>query len=99
MPSVLRSLIPTVQSAARSSVLRQTALKTATLPTFTKQNRMSSTSSVPVPTDFNKYLYTTLAEADPEVAKIVEDETWRQFSGLELIASEVSRGVRGRSLI
>ena len=47
-------------------------------------------SSVPVPTDFNKYLYTSLAEADPEVAKIVEDETWRQFSGLELIASEVS---------
>ena len=53
---------------------------------------MSSSTSVPVPTDFNKYLYTTLAEADPEVAKIVEDETWRQFSGLELIASEVSRG-------
>lgn len=49
-----------------------------------------ASSSVPVPTDFNKYLYTTLAEADPEVAKIVEDETWRQFSGLELIASEVS---------
>jgi glycine hydroxymethyltransferase len=34
-------------------------------------------------------LYTSLKEADPEVAKIVEDETWRQFSGLELIASEV----------
>ncbi|KAK4684644.1 glycine hydroxymethyltransferase, partial [Tremellales sp. Uapishka_1] len=45
-------------------------------------------SSVAVPTDFNKCLYTPLAEADPEVAKIIEDETWRQFSGLELIASE-----------
>jgi glycine hydroxymethyltransferase len=38
----------------------------------------------------NHCLYTPLAEADPEVAKIIEDETWRQFSGLELIASEVS---------
>lgn len=45
-------------------------------------------SSIPVPSDFNKCLYTPLAEADPEVAKIIEDETWRQFSGLELIASE-----------
>jgi glycine hydroxymethyltransferase len=33
-------------------------------------------------------LYKTLAEADPEVQQIIEDETWRQFSGLELIASE-----------
>lgn len=36
----------------------------------------------------NKGLYTPLAEADPEVQKIIEDETYRQFSGLELIASE-----------
>ncbi|KAJ9113131.1 Serine hydroxymethyltransferase 2 [Naganishia adeliensis] len=48
---------------------------------------MSSTS-IPIPEDFNKVLYQTLAEADPDVAKIIEDETWRQFSGLELIASE-----------
>jgi glycine hydroxymethyltransferase len=33
-------------------------------------------------------LYQSLAEADPEVAQIIEDETWRQFSSLELIASE-----------
>lgn len=33
-------------------------------------------------------LYAPLAEADPEVQQIIEDETWRQFSGLELIASE-----------
>lgn len=45
-------------------------------------------SSIPIPTDFNKCLYTPLTEADPEVAKVIEDETWRQFSGLELIASE-----------
>lgn len=38
----------------------------------------------------NKVLYQPLAEADPEIAKIIEDETWRQFSGLELIASEAS---------
>lgn len=43
----------------------------------------------------NKCLYTPLAEADPEVHDLVEKETWRQFSGLELIASEVSSG-RGR---
>jgi glycine hydroxymethyltransferase len=34
-------------------------------------------------------LYTPLSEADPEVQNIIDKETWRQFSGLELIASEV----------
>ncbi|WRT64789.1 uncharacterized protein IL334_001723 [Kwoniella shivajii] len=58
----------------------------STKPTFTKNIRMSS--SVPVPKDFNACLYTPLAEADPEVNKLIEQETWRQFSGLELIASE-----------
>ncbi|KAK0538517.1 glycine hydroxymethyltransferase shm1 [Tilletia horrida] len=43
---------------------------------------------IPIPDDYNKVLYTPLAEADPEVYKIIQDETWRQFSGLELIASE-----------
>ncbi|KAF7792046.1 hypothetical protein EIP86_003073 [Pleurotus ostreatoroseus] len=38
--------------------------------------------------DFNKVLYTPLAEIDPEVQNIIDKETWRQFSGLELIASE-----------
>lgn len=37
----------------------------------------------------NKDLYKSLAEIDPEVQNIVDKETWRQFSGLELIASEV----------
>lgn len=36
----------------------------------------------------NKALYEPLAQADPEVEAIVQKETWRQFSGLELIASE-----------
>ncbi|KAI0938521.1 hypothetical protein AcV5_000186 [Taiwanofungus camphoratus] len=38
--------------------------------------------------DFNKQLYAPLAEIDPEVQNIIDKETWRQFSGLELIASE-----------
>lgn len=37
----------------------------------------------------NKDLYTSLKDADPEVHSLIEKETWRQFSGLELIASEV----------
>ncbi|CAD6571683.1 MAG: Serine hydroxymethyltransferase, cytosolic [Cyphobasidiales sp. Tagirdzhanova-0007] len=41
-----------------------------------------------VPTDYNACLYTSLQEADPEVFRLVENETYRQFSGLELIASE-----------
>lgn len=45
----------------------------------------------------NKCLYTSLAEADPEVHDLVEKETWRQFSGLELIASEVSYRHHSRS--
>jgi glycine hydroxymethyltransferase len=39
----------------------------------------------------NKVLYTPLADIDPEVKNIIDKETWRQFSGLELIASEVRR--------
>ncbi|THH28449.1 hypothetical protein EUX98_g5731 [Antrodiella citrinella] len=38
--------------------------------------------------EFNKVLYTPLAQSDPEVQNIIDKETWRQFSGLELIASE-----------
>ncbi|TXT07532.1 hypothetical protein VHUM_03252 [Vanrija humicola] len=45
-------------------------------------------SSIPVPQDFNKVLYEDISVADPEVADLIEKETWRQFSGLELIASE-----------
>jgi glycine hydroxymethyltransferase len=35
-------------------------------------------------------LYQPLAEIDPEVQNIIDKETWRQFTGLELIASEVT---------
>nr|GAT54805.1 predicted protein [Mycena chlorophos] len=38
--------------------------------------------------DFNRPLYAPLAEIDPEVKNIIDKETWRQFTGLELIASE-----------
>lgn len=31
-----------------------------------------------------------MAEVDPEVQNIIDKETWRQFTGLELIASEVA---------
>ena len=54
-----------------------------------------------LPTDSspqNKSLYAPLAEVDPEVQNIIDKETWRQFSGLELIASEVRRQSRLRSL-
>lgn len=38
--------------------------------------------------DQNKVLYQDLREADPEVQRLIDNETYRQFSGLELIASE-----------
>ncbi|KAH7100129.1 hydroxymethyltransferase [Auriculariales sp. MPI-PUGE-AT-0066] len=40
------------------------------------------------PTDFNRILYTPLTDADPDLKDIIDKETWRQFSGIELIASE-----------
>ncbi|GAA6043838.1 hypothetical protein JCM8097_007227 [Rhodosporidiobolus ruineniae] len=45
-------------------------------------------ASIPIPTDYNKDLYTPLAKADPEVQALIDRETYRQFRGLELIASE-----------
>ena len=47
----------------------------------------------------NKGLYAPLAEIDPEVHNIIEKETWRQFSGLELIASEVRLGLLSTSTL
>ncbi|TFY77632.1 hypothetical protein EWM64_g6380 [Hericium alpestre] len=46
---------------------------------------MASSTATP---DFNKALYAPLGEIDPEVQNIIDKETWRQYSGLELIASE-----------
>ncbi|EGG00163.1 uncharacterized protein MELLADRAFT_53874 [Melampsora larici-populina 98AG31] len=48
---------------------------------------MSASQILPTQS-FNKSLYTPLATYDPEVQRIIEDETYRQYSGLELIASE-----------
>ena len=45
-------------------------------------------SSVPLPNDYNKFLYTSLKETDEEMYNLIQDETYRQFTGLELIASE-----------
>ena len=45
-------------------------------------------STVPLPQDYNSVLYKSLAQADPEIDQIIKDETHRQFTGLELIASE-----------
>lgn len=45
-------------------------------------------STVPLPKDYNSVLYKSLAQADPEIDQIIKDETHRQFTGLELIASE-----------
>ncbi|CAE6418936.1 unnamed protein product [Rhizoctonia solani] len=50
--------------------------------------RLRTMASIPTPTDFNKDLYAPLSEIDPEVQNLIDKETWRQFSGLELIASE-----------
>lgn len=47
-----------------------------------------SAPKVEIPNDFNSCLYQSLAEADPEVQALVDRETYRQFRGLELIASE-----------
>lgn len=47
-------------------------------------------------------LYGSLAEVDPEIHALIEKEKERQFSGLELIASEVSSFLiilRGRSFL
>lgn len=50
--------------------------------------RSLSTMAAPTTPAYNKMLYTSLVESDPDVQNIIDKETWRQFSGLELIASE-----------
>ncbi|KAG5724852.1 Serine hydroxymethyltransferase 2 [Termitomyces sp. T112] len=66
--------------AARPLV--QTSLR---IPASRYTIRKMATANTP---DYNKVLYTPLAEIDPEVKNIIDKETWRQFTGLELIASE-----------
>ncbi|CAE6418716.1 unnamed protein product [Rhizoctonia solani] len=50
--------------------------------------RLRTMASISTPADFNKDLYAPLSEIDPEVQNLIDKETWRQYSGLELIASE-----------
>lgn len=45
-------------------------------------------TTIPIPSDYNSFLYKSLQQADPEIDQIIKDETHRQFTGLELIASE-----------
>ncbi|KAL1663736.1 serine hydroxymethyltransferase-domain-containing protein [Schizophyllum commune] len=52
---------------------------------FVSPLRKMATSTTP---EFNKMLYAPLREIDPVVQNIIDKETWRQFTGLELIASE-----------
>lgn len=61
------------------------AARSALRPTLAARPVRAMSSSIPVPTDFNQVLYTSLAEQDPEVAELIEKETWRQFSGLESV--------------
>lgn len=74
--------------AARRTLLASTPSRLASLtvsPAARLSRRTMSSESIPIPTDFNKVLYTSLAEQDPEVAELIEKETWRQFSGLESV--------------
>lgn len=63
----------------------QRSLPVFSARTFATSARTMSSASIPVPTDFNQVLYSTLEEQDPEVAELIEKETWRQFSGLESV--------------
>ena len=54
------------------------------IPTGPSRSKVSKTRLIPI--DFNACLYKPLREADPEIAELIEKETYRQFSGLELIA-------------
>ncbi|KAF5349169.1 hypothetical protein D9756_009357 [Leucocoprinus leucothites] len=65
--------------------LIRTTITSRSYPVSRVALRAMATQSTPA---FNKVLYAPLAEIDPEVKNIIDKETWRQFTGLELIASE-----------
>merc|ERR1712093_819898 len=73
-----------LRSALRSLSFPPTLSSTTARRTFSR----SAIMSVPIPNDFNKDLYVPLAQADPEIQALVDRETYRQYRGLELIASE-----------
>ncbi|KAI6002954.1 serine hydroxymethyltransferase-domain-containing protein [Pisolithus albus] len=71
------------RSLLRSPILRRTpTLGNLGVPVHL---RKMATENTPA---YNKVLYAPLAEIDPVVKNIIDKETWRQFSGIELIASE-----------
>ena len=73
-----------------SPVRRSPFLRTmSNTPAFVRPLRSPTDGLHAHPCIQNKVLYAPLAEVDPEVQNIIDKETWRQFSGLELIASEV----------
>ena len=77
---------PLRASPVRRSPFLRTMFNT---PAFVRPLRSPTDGLHAHPCIQNKVLYAPLAEVDPEVQNIIDKETWRQFSGLELIASEV----------
>ena len=86
---LLRPLSTTaVRPISKQGFLRIRSMASANTPAFVCT--LSITSNYYLLTLLqNKVLYAPLSEIDPEVQNIIDKETWRQFSGLELIASEV----------
>lgn len=75
-------------SSLRASVNNQTlsfALRRLPRSSIAPLARQMATEATPA---YNKVLYEPLAQIDPEVKNIIDKEVWRQFTGLELIASE-----------
>ncbi|KIO18564.1 hypothetical protein M407DRAFT_246449 [Tulasnella calospora MUT 4182] len=83
-----------IRAALRTSLSRATTSTRLSVPSsstavlYSARRQRRTMANIATPTDFNKTLYQPLAEVDPEVQQIIDRETWRQFSGLELIASE-----------
>ncbi|SCV69464.1 BQ2448_2484 [Microbotryum intermedium] len=85
MQRSLSSLLSSTCIVSRSRIVARSSAF------FTPSSLRSFTSSKMAAVqkgDFNAALYTPLAEFDPEVQNLVDRETFRQFRGLELIASE-----------
>ncbi|KDE04809.1 serine hydroxymethyltransferase 1 [Microbotryum lychnidis-dioicae p1A1 Lamole] len=83
-----RSLSSLLSSTSIVSRSRLAARPSAFFTSSSLRSFTSSRMAAVQKGDFNVDLYTPLAEFDPEVQKLVDRETFRQFRGLELIASE-----------
>ncbi|KNE98107.1 glycine hydroxymethyltransferase [Puccinia striiformis f. sp. tritici PST-78] len=82
--AIRRSLLSSTRPSSSSSLSLLISNSSRTTPSTPARFQRMTLSTQP----YNQCLYTPLAEYDPEVQTIIEDETYRQFSGLELIASE-----------